>query len=45
MNSERIAATQAQIMTMEVGEAGAYAKFGPIGASEQGSRYSSLKVQ
>ena len=40
-----MAVTQAQIMTMEPGdEAGAYAKFGPIGTAEHGSRYSSLKV-
>ena len=35
---------QAQARAMDGDEAGEYAKFGPTGAADQDSRYSSLKV-
>lgn len=36
--------SQAQVETTDDKEAGAYAKFGPTGATDQDYRYSSLKV-
>ena len=44
ISSGRMAVTQAQVTTMEFDEAGAYAKFGPTGATKPESRYSSLNV-
>ena len=37
-----MAISQAQVEAMDDKEAGAYAKFGPTGATDQGYRYSSL---
>ena len=39
-----MAISQAQVEAMDDKEAGAYAKFGPTGATDQGYRYSCLKV-
>ena len=39
-----MAISQAQVKAMDGDEAGAYAKFGPTGATDQDYRYSSLKV-
>ena len=39
-----MATSQAQVKAMDGDEAGAYAKFGPTGATDQDYHYSSLKV-
>ena len=39
-----MAVSQAQVVNMDGNEAGAYAKFGPTGATDQDYRYGNPKV-